>query len=65
MEYGKLALSVCHVELPLQVLKSQAGFYIGTFDEEGPCSRESFEYFPTKEAAFAALETGEWTQKTP
>lgn len=64
MKYGKLAKSYCGVELPLQVLKSQAGFYIGTSDVEGPCSRESVEYFPTKDAAFAALKTGEWTQKS-
>jgi len=64
MQYGKLAKDVCNVTLPLQVLRSQAGFYIGTFDEDGPCSRESVEYFPTKDAAFAALETGEWTQLT-
>lgn len=64
MEYGKLAKEVCNVTLPLQVLESQAGFYIGTFDEDGPCSRESAEYFPTKDEAFAALKTGEWTQLT-
>jgi hypothetical protein len=64
MQHGKLAQQVCGMELPLQVLGSQAGYYIGTTDECGPYSRESVEYFPTKEAAFAALETGEWTQKT-
>lgn len=64
MKYGKLAKNYCGVELPLQVLKNQAGYYIGTFDEDGPCSRESVEYFPTKEAALAALETGKWTQWT-
>lgn len=64
MQYGKLAQEFLRMELPLQVLASQAGFYIGTFCEDGPCSRESVEYFPTREAAFAALETGEWTQAT-
>lgn len=65
MEHGKLAKSICGVELPLQVLESQAGFYIGTSDEDGQCSRESVEYFQTEDEAFAALETGEWTQATP
>lgn len=62
---GVLALHWCKVELPLQVLQSHAGFYIGTFsDEEGPMSRESEEYYPTREAAVEALASGTWTQKT-
>jgi hypothetical protein len=48
--------------LPLQVLRSAAGHYIGTFDG-GPVTRESVEYFPTDEAARHALETGAWTQR--
>lgn len=67
MEYGKLAKHFCDAKLPLRVLESNAGFYIGTFEDEGPnmgpCSRESVEYFPTEAAAIAALETGEWTQR--
>lgn len=46
MQYGKRALAHLHLELPLQVLMSNAGFYIGTLDEEGPASRESVEYYP-------------------
>lgn len=52
--------------LPLTVLKSAAGFYIGTEDDDGPVSRESEEYWPTKEAAEKALEGVEghaWTQR--
>lgn len=60
---GKLALEWCNVRLPIQVLKSNAGYYIGTTDDEGPCSRESLEYFPTYEAAFQALETDDWCQR--
>jgi hypothetical protein len=60
---GKLALECCNKILPLEVLKSNAGFYIGTVDIEGPCSRESVQYFQTQEQAEAALETGKWTQK--
>ena len=46
------------------VLKSQAGYYIGTFDfNAGPVSRESVRYWPTKQAAQAALDTGVWAQR--
>ncbi len=48
---------------PLQVIRSAAGFYIGTIDEYGPFSRESAEYFQTEESAKNALSTGEWTQR--
>ena len=60
-----LGLLAAHVgkRLPLQVLRSAAGHYIGTFDDDGPVSRESVEYFPSHEAARHALETGAWTQR--
>ena len=61
---GKLALEFCGKALPLRVLQSQRGFYIGTFDDKtGPCSRESEEYFREKAQAAKALEIGAWTQK--
>jgi hypothetical protein len=59
---GLLALAYVGKSLPLQVLRSAAGHYLGTFDD-GPVSRESVEYFPTHEAARHALETGAWTQR--
>lgn len=59
---GLLALTYAGKRLPLQVLRSAAGHYIGTFDD-GPVSRESVEYFPTDEAARHALEIGAWTQQ--
>jgi len=59
---GLLALAYVGKRLPLQVLRSAAGHYIGTFDD-GPASRESVEYFPSHEAACHALETGAWTQR--
>ncbi|EIU1666873.1 MULTISPECIES: hypothetical protein [Pseudomonas] len=62
MQYGKLALAHLRLELPLQVLMSNAGFYIGTLDEEGPASRESVEYYPSRELAQQALDNGTWTQ---
>ncbi len=63
VRFGQLAREFCHKRLPLAVLKSNAGYYIGTFDEEGPCSRESVEYFPSEQLAAQALTTGDWTQK--
>lgn len=62
LKTGKLAREVCGKRLPLQVLQSAAGFYVGTFDDEGPCSRESEEYFRSKVLAQAALDTGKFTQ---
>ena len=61
--YGQLALEYTQKRLPLQVLRSNAGYYIGTADDEGPCSRESCEYWPAQNQAEAALSSGEWTQK--
>lgn len=60
---GKLALEWCQKRYPLRVLRSNAGFYIGTAGDEGPCSRESAEYFATPEAAEFALSNGQWTQR--
>ena len=59
---GFLALAYVGKRLPLQVLRSAAGHYIGTFDD-GPATRESVEYFPSHEAARHALETCAWTQR--
>lgn len=62
---GLLAREFAGRRLPLQVLRSAAGFYIGTADDDGPCSRESAEYWRTAEAAQAALDAGPdaWTQR--
>lgn len=61
---GYLALTFAGKRLPLQVLRSAAGYYIGTFDDhDGPCSRESYEYFPSRDAAATALVTGAWMQR--
>lgn len=61
--YGQLANSFCGLILPLKVYRSGAGFYIGTYDEEGPCSRESNEYYRSEKLAQVALDSGSWTQK--
>ena len=53
----------CNRRLPLQVLKSAAGYYIGTADKDGPFTRESIQYFRKAEVAEKALESGTWSQK--
>lgn len=64
MVNGLLASRFCGMNLPLQVLQSGAGFYIGTADDlMSPVSRESAEYFRTKDEAEAALLSGAWTQR--
>lgn len=45
--------------LPFKVLRSGAGFYIGTMCQDGPYSRESG-YFGTEEEAATALATNTW-----
>lgn len=62
--YGCLALEYCNKRLPLTVLKTTRGYYIGTENVDGlPCSRESQEYFDEEAKAQKALLTGNWTQK--
>ena len=62
---GKLAFDIMGIRLPLQVLQSAAGFYLGTFNEQGPSSRESAEYWPSRDEAEQALANGPsaWTQR--
>ncbi len=60
--FGQLALFYTGKFLPLQVLSSAAGHYIGTRDSQGPVSRESREYFRSEHAAERALERGGWSQ---
>ncbi len=60
--FGQLASTYCGKFLPLEVLQSAAGHYIGTRDTEGPVSRESREYFRSYAAAQRALESGGWSQ---
>lgn len=62
-KFGVLAQEYCQVRLPVMVLRSHAGWYIGTAGEDGPCSRESVEYFRSSEQAESALQTGAWTQR--
>ena len=59
---GKLAAS-CGFNLPVQVMQSAAGYYLGTSEFGMPFSRESVEYWPTAQEADNALTSGNWTQK--
>lgn len=64
VKYGKLALECCDLKLELRVLRSGAGWYLGTFDKEGPVSRESLEYWDTEDQADHALLYNLWTQRS-
>lgn len=61
--FGILAAQSCGPLLPLEVLKSRAGFYIGTSTDEGPYSRESVEYWHEESEAWYALKNQTWTQR--
>lgn len=50
-------------QLPLCVLKSGAGYYIGTACDTGPVSRESEEYWRSAECAQLALDQQVWTPR--
>jgi hypothetical protein len=63
-QYGMLAAEFGGRQLPLQVCKSAAGFYVGTREENGePFSRESQEYWPTRQKAERALTLRIWSQR--
>ena len=63
MAIGELAKDAGYI-LPLKVLKSNAGYYIGTVSEFGePISRESLEYFSSEDEANESLKSGHWTQR--
>ena len=61
---GCLAKAICNLSLPLEVLQSARGFYLGTADQDGPCTRESVQYWSSEADAQEALATGMWTQRT-
>lgn len=60
---GQLAMEFCGKHLPVIVCESRRGFFIGTTNDGLPCSRESNEYFGSRNLAATALITGAWTQK--
>ena len=47
----------------LQVLKSAAGYYIGSLYQDGSPGTRDSEYFPTEEAAHDALRSQSWVQR--
>lgn len=51
----------CNTKLVNQVLRSNAGHYIGTVCHCGPYSRESG-YYPTREAAQSDLDKGTFSR---
>lgn len=53
----------CGTRLQLEVLRSAAGYYIGTRCECGPYSRESAQYWRTREEAKTALRSGNWERR--
>lgn len=61
---GKLAYECGGLALPLSVIHSQAGYYLGTTDDDGAkFTRESREYWAEREEAQRALDSGDWTQR--
>jgi hypothetical protein len=62
---GQLAREYGGESLPLQVLQSARGHYLGTVLDDAPYTRESNEYWPTKDQAEHAMAIGEdaWTQR--
>ena len=61
---GVLATRFGNANAQLTVLKSAAGYYIGTLCESGlPFTRESSRYWSSRQEAEAALKTGHWPQK--
>jgi len=51
--------SDCGESLNLKVLRSAAGYYVGTFCNCGPYSRESG-YYDSRESAQTALDSGQF-----
>nr|WP_298411709.1 hypothetical protein [uncultured Halomonas sp.] len=61
---GYLASRELGLTLPVSILRSAAGFYLGTTNDAGlPVSRESAEYFTTHARAAQALASGQWSQR--
>lgn len=53
----------CDVKLEEMVLKSAAGFYIGTQCNCGPYSRESLHYWTTRVEALHSLACDDWQRR--
>lgn len=60
---GQLAWLYLGRALPLEILRSANGYYIGTSENREPVSRESIEYFSSHSKAETAMKEGTWTQR--
>lgn len=63
-QFGLLAHQATGELLTNKVLKSKAGYYIGTELDGVPCTRESREYYEYSFDAKVRLITQSWTQRT-
>ncbi len=78
IEISALTMQWLHVETPLAVCKSAAGYYLGAVVAEEmmkkypdgdylgvgePLSRDSQEYWGTEQEAMDALASGNWIQR--
>jgi hypothetical protein len=62
--FGYLARTILGELHAVRVLRSNAGYYIGTASGNGsPISRESQEYYPTEVDAINAILDNSWTQR--
>ena len=62
VENGVLA-QLAGKTLPVKVMRSNAGFYLGTEFQKMPFTRESVQYFKDEETALYALDCGDWNQR--
>lgn len=53
----------CKQGKEVKVFHSAAGFYIGTFDDEGPYCRLSVEYYKDRDKAQTALDNRTFTER--
>ncbi len=60
---GVLAKKLSNLELPLDICYNTRGFYIGTYCDGLPYTRESEEFWPRRELVAEAMQTGDWTQR--
>lgn len=63
VHFGFLALALHGKRLPLVVLASNDGFFLGTAEGEAAVTQESTEHFASAQLAQEALASGSWTQR--
>lgn len=64
LKYNHEGRDFIDFDLPIQVLLSGAGYYIGQLDDCMPYTRLSVEYWGTQEEAQAALDNFQFTART-